>query len=157
MCSIMLPFCSACVRRRCSLCLSDLLVEILAALSSVDDHRLADPAVKCLVIIKDGTVVVCSSPGVETACIVDGEDIDLPDDWTNLSHRVVHSMPITINHDDMPYESPRESPETELAGTNVQVQHATAQIMNAPYCPDCDTNHSWAERCPNLDDAPEPT
>lgn len=122
----------------------------------VDHDRLRGADVKCLVIVKDGQIVLRSTPGVETACIVDGEDVDLPDDWADLPIRVVHSMPITIEKDafeqnDAPYRAP-QCPETQLTAPNTQVHHATARNggMKAPYCYDCDSNHPAGIGCDGL-------
>jgi hypothetical protein len=42
---------------------------------------------KVLVIVKDGQIVVRHTTGVETAVIVDGENVNLPDDWQKLPWR----------------------------------------------------------------------
>ncbi len=131
---------------------------------------------KCLVIVKDGQIVVRSTPGIETALIVDGEDVDLPDDWGDLPVRVVHVVPVRLEKDvfdDIDVQKrPSACPETQLAAPNTQVQHATAHkyvedgqpapttpelereiagLMKAPYCHACDGNHPDGE-CPGSGD-----
>jgi len=124
---------------------------------------------KCLVIVKDGQLVLRSTPGVETACIVDGEDVDLPDDWADLPVRVVHIVPVRLEKDVFEQNDPQnwapQCPETQLAAPNTQVQHSTARLseeeieelnekeektrrrvsanlMFHPYCFDCGDNHA---------------
>jgi len=104
---------------------------------------------KALVIVKDGTIVVRSSPGVETALIVEGEDIDLPDDWVDLPHRVVHSLEITLNRANHVQNRPPGCPETQPGspGSLEHHQNSRSNLMKAPYCYDCNGNHPEGQ-CP---------
>ena len=72
---------------------------------------------KVLVFVDDGTIDVMHTPGVEVAVIVEGEDVEIPDDWIGLSAKQHHSLPITINRAEMPQKRPLACPETQLAGT----------------------------------------
>ena len=111
---------------------------------------------------------------METACIIDGEDVDLPDDWADLPVRVVHIAPIRLEKDAFeqndPQKRPLACPETQLTAPNTQVHHSTARLseeelqelhdqeettrrnvaanlMSNPYCFDCGDNHPPGE-CP---------
>lgn len=107
---------------------------------------------KALVIVKDGTIVIRSSPGVETALIVEGEDIDLPDDWGDLPHRVVHTLDFTLNRENLEQKRPPGCPGTQLAGPRTIEHHENgpSNLMNAPYCMDCDGNHPTSVDCDGL-------
>ena len=93
---------------------------------------------KVLVIVKDGVILIRHTTGVETAVIVDGEDVDLPDDWQDLPWRALHTVPVRLEDPQEPTPSsqifenqgqkrPSACPETQLAAPNTQVQHATAE------------------------------
>lgn len=119
---------------------------------------------KVLVVVAEQRVTLYSTPGVEVACVVDGENVQLPDDWTGLSQKVIHSMPIYLGAGEMfgnregefvpdlekeASESPSQRPETEITGTNGQADHRSG-LMKAPYCPDCDDNHQRGIGCDGL-------
>ncbi len=99
---------------------------------------------KVLVVIADEQVRVYHTPGVETAVIVDGEDVQLPDDWTDLPGLVFHSLPITVRGDEMFKRDDFPPVDGYLGSTSAAEQ---AQMMKAPYCLDCDGNHPEGE-CP---------
>lgn len=109
---------------------------------------------KVLVVVSEQRVTLYHTTGVEVVCIVDGENVELPDDWTDLPLSVVHSMPIYLGAGEMfgdregefvadlsddprekdqnspilARESSPQCPETELPGTNGQGQHTTARL-----------------------------
>jgi len=125
---------------------------------------------KVLVWVDDGRITVMHTPGVEAAVIIEGEEVELPDDWVGLIAKQEHSLPITVNRAELPQKRPSACPETQLAAPNTQVQHATARLseeelqelhdqeettrrnvaanlMSNPYCFDCGDNHPPGE-CP---------
>jgi hypothetical protein len=108
---------------------------------------------KVLIYVDDGQIDVMHTPGVEVAVIIEGEDVEIPDDWVGLLGRQHHSLPITVNRSELPPKRALQCPETQLAAPNTQVQHATARNggMKAPYCHDCDGNHPDGE-CPRPGD-----
>jgi len=109
---------------------------------------------KVLVWVDDGRITVLHTPGVETAVVIEGEDVEVPDDWVGLVAKQEHSLPITVNRAELPQKRPPGCPETQLAGVNGQVQHQDS-LMRAPYCFDCGDNHPPGP-CPDLADAPDP-
>ena len=117
-----------------------------------------EPINKVLVIVKDGQIVVRSTKGVETALIVDGEAVELPDDWGDLPCRVVHTVPVTLEKgafqqiDDQKRASACNS--EQLTGGNGPEQHQDS-LMRAPYCFDCGDNHRPGP-CPSWADTPDP-
>lgn len=104
---------------------------------------------KVLVWVDDGRITVLHTAGVETAVIIEGEDVELPDDWVGLRFKQEHSLPITVNRDELPQKRPSACPETQLAGTKTPELHHSG-LMNAPYCYDCDSNHSSSIGCDGL-------
>lgn len=57
---------------------------------------------KVLIVIDDGEVRIHHTPGVDVVCIVDGENMQLPIDWTGkLIYQITHQMPITVGFDQM--------------------------------------------------------
>lgn len=104
---------------------------------------------KVLVFVDDGTIDVMHTPGVEVAVIVEGEDVEIPDDWIGLSAKQHHSLPITINRAEMPQKRPLACSETQLAGTKTPEPHHSG-LMKEPYCHDCDGNHLHNIGCDGL-------
>ncbi len=132
---------------------------------------------KVLIYVDDGTIDIRHTRGVEVAVIVEGEDVEVPDDWTGLIGRQHHSLPITINRAELPQKRALQCPETQLAGTKTpehdeegllsdeeikelnEQEEATKQniteffrpdLMKAPYCHDCDSNHLSNIGCDGL-------
>lgn len=57
---------------------------------------------KVLVVIDDGEVRIHHTPGTDVICIVDGENMQLPIDWTGkLTHEIKHTMPIEVRFSEM--------------------------------------------------------
>lgn len=104
---------------------------------------------KVLIYVDDGTIDVRHTRGVEVAVIVEGEDVEIPDDWRGLMGRQHHSLPITINRAEMPQKRPLAFDSEQLAGTNTQVQHSTAQ-KKAVECPECGEKHGEQVGCDGL-------
>lgn len=113
---------------------------------------------KVLVVIDDGEVRTHHTPSVEVACIVDGENMQLPIDWTGkLTQQITHTMPITVGFDQMFQEDGETSPDVVLEEgifvdtERTKVSHCPPGIgvnrMKSPYCSDCDGNHPIGE-CP---------
>lgn len=111
---------------------------------------------KVLVIVKDGQLVLRSTPGVETACIVDGEDVDLPDDWQDLPVRVVHIVPIRLEKGDFEQNHvqnrPLACPETQLAAPKTLESDENGRLEQQDYsdtefCNACYTQHAPG-KCP---------
>lgn len=109
---------------------------------------------KVLIYVDDGRIDIRHTPGVEVAVIVEGEDVEVPDDWVGLLAKQHHSVPITVNREELPPKQARQCPETQLAGPNVPEHHQNSP-MRAPYCFDCGDNHPPGP-CPSWEDAPEP-
>jgi len=104
---------------------------------------------KVLVFVDDGTIDVMHTPGVEVAVIVEGEDVEIPDDWIGLSAKQHHSLPITVNRAELPQKRPLACPETQLVAPNTPEPHHSG-LMKEPYCPDCDENHPRGIGCDGL-------
>ena len=104
---------------------------------------------KVLVWVDDGRITVMHTPGIEAAVIIEGEDVELPDDWVGLVAKQEHSLPITVNRAELPQKRPLQCPETQLAGTKTPEHHHSG-LMNAPYCYDCDGNHPHHIGCDGL-------
>lgn len=83
---------------------------------------------KVLIYVDDGQIDVMHTRGVEVAVIIEGEDVEIPDDWVGLLGRQHHSLPITVNRSELPSKRALQCPETQLAAPNTQVQHATARL-----------------------------
>ncbi len=92
---------------------------------------------KVLVVIADEQIRVYHTDGVETAVVVDGEDVQLPDDWKDLPRIVLHSLPITVRADEL-FEAPNENPLENMT-------RLYGGPMREPYCHDCDGNHPVGE------------
>jgi len=132
---------------------------------------------KVLVWVDDGRITVMHTPGIEAAVIIEGEDVELPDDWVGLVAKQEHSLPITVNRAELPPQRPLQCPETQLAGTKTpecdeegllsneelrelnEKEAATKRnvteffrpdLMKAPYCYDCDSNHPAHIGCDGL-------
>ena len=110
---------------------------------------------KVLIFVDDGMIDVSHTRGVEVAVIVEGEDVEVPDDWMGLLGRQHHSLPITVNRAELPQKRPPGWPETQLAGTKTPEHHQNS-LMAAPYCFDCGDNHAPGP-CPGWEDTPEPS
>ena len=135
---------------------------------------------KVLVVIDDGEVRIHHTPGVDVICIVDGENMQLPIDWTGkLTHEIKHTMPIEVRFSEMFREEGDESDviledgihvvqeETSVSLGSISQESAFGQLfttkrpialerhsvslMKAPYCMDCGDNHPPGP-CPD----PEP-
>lgn len=135
---------------------------------------------KVLVVIADEQVRVYHTAGVETAVVVDGEDVHLPDDWTELPKLVLHSLPITVRGDEM-FCEPEDDSGVTPEGSTMRYSHLNAfdavrdgvtdemlgpfetievhdlrrasadpLRLKAPYCSDCDTNHPLNIGCDGL-------
>ena len=104
---------------------------------------------KVLIYVDDGTIDVRHTRGVEVAVIVEGEDVEVPDDWVGLLGRQHQSLPITINREEMPQKRPPGWSETQLAGPKVPEHHQNS-LQTAPYCYDCDGNHPVNMGCDGL-------
>jgi hypothetical protein len=104
---------------------------------------------KVLIYVDDGQIDVMHTRGVEVAVIVEGEDVEVPEDWVGLLARQHHSLPITVNRAELPQKRPPGWPETQLAGPNVPEHHQNSP-MKAPYCYDCDGNHPVNIGCDGL-------
>lgn len=108
---------------------------------------------KVLVVIADEQIRVYHTAGVETAVVVDGEEVQLPDDWTDLPNLVLHSLPITVRADEIfgaPGENPLEHITPLYTGPSVSelilvTNVPTKLLMREPWCPDCDCNHPVGE------------
>jgi len=107
---------------------------------------------KVLIYVDDGHIDVMHTRGVEVAVIVEGEDVEIPDDWRGLMGRQHHSLPITVNRAELPQKRALQCDSTSLAAPNTQVHHSTARNggMKAPYCYDCDGNHPVSIGCDGL-------
>lgn len=107
---------------------------------------------KVLVWVDDGRITLMHTPGIEAAVIIEGEDVEIPDDWVGLTAKQEHSLPITVNRDELPQKRPLACDSTSLTAPNTQVQHATARKvgMKSPYCYDCDSNHQAHIGCDGL-------
>ena len=104
---------------------------------------------KVLVWVDDGRITVLHTPGVEVAVVIEGEDVTVPDDWVGLTAKQEHSLPITVNRAELPQKRPLACDSTGLVGTKTP-EHDHSGLMKAPYCPDCDGNHSLAIGCDGL-------
>lgn len=104
---------------------------------------------KVLIYVDDGQIDVMHTRGVEVAVIVEGEDVEVPEDWHGLLGRQHHSLPITVNRAELPQKRPLGCPETQLAGPKVPEHHQNS-LMGAPYCYDCDGNHPVNKGCDGL-------
>jgi hypothetical protein len=113
---------------------------------------------KVLVIVKDGQIVVRHTTGVETAVIVDGENVNLPDDWQKLPWKALHTVPVRLEHpqestpsgqifENQAQKRPPECPETQLAGPKTQVHHQDGpsgdddMLKTHVYCGQCASHH----------------
>jgi hypothetical protein len=119
---------------------------------------------KVLIYVDDGRIDIRHSRGVEVAVIVEGEEVELPDDWIGLLAHQHHSLPITVNREELPQKRALQCNSTSLAAPNTQVHHSTARLseeelqelhekeettrrnvaanlMKHPYCFDCGDNH----------------
>lgn len=119
---------------------------------------------KVLIYVDDGRIDIRHTRGVEVAVIVEGEDVEVPDDWVGLLGRQHHSVPITVNREELPQKRPLACDSEQLTAPNTQVHHSTAQLseeelqelhekeeitrrnvaanlMKHPYCFDCGDNH----------------
>lgn len=128
---------------------------------------------KVLIYVDDGRIDVRHTRGIEVAVIVEGEEVELPDDWVGLLARQHHSLPITVNRAELPQKRALQCNSTSLAAPNTQVHHSTARLseeelqelhdkeettrqnvaanlMTAPYCYDCDGNHPVNIGCDGL-------
>lgn len=134
-----------------------------------DDQGMSE---KVLVILADNQVKIYHTDGVETACVVDGEDIELPDDWRELPRKVVHLVPFERQGSEesllaagkLVQENPLEQitplhvgaiSQDELFGqlfTTKQNPGEHRTLMRSPYCYNCDTNHPLGQ-C----EGPEPS
>ncbi len=110
---------------------------------------------KVLVWVDDGRITVLHTPGVETAVIIEGEDVELPDDWVGLIGKQEHSLPITVNREELPQKRPPGCDSEQLTGGNGPEHHQNS-LMRAPYCFDCGDNHAPGP-CPEWDRTPEPS
>ena len=104
---------------------------------------------KVLVWVDDGRITVLHTPGIETAVIIEGEDVEVPDDWVGLTSKQEHSLPITVNRDELPQKRPLACDSEQLTGGNGPEQHQNS-LMGAPYCHDCDGNHPLGIGCDGL-------
>lgn len=104
---------------------------------------------KVLIYVDDGSIDVMHTQGVEVAVIVEGEDVEIPDDWRGLMGRQHHSLPITVNRAELPQKRPLRCSETQPVAPNTPEPHHSG-LMKEPYCPDCDGNHPENIGCDGL-------
>lgn len=109
---------------------------------------------KVLIFVDDGKIDVMHTRGVEVAVIVEGEDVEIPEDWVGLLGRQHHSLPITVNREELPQKRPLACDSEQVTGGNGPEHHQNS-LMSAPYCFDCGDNHRPGP-CPGWDDTPEP-
>lgn len=90
---------------------------------------------RVLVIIAEQQVRIYHTPGTEVACVVDGEDVQLPDEWREgLTQQVTHSLPISLDVDEMfgdcepDFDEDRET--TEECEHRWEVVDVTASCMD---------------------------
>lgn len=125
---------------------------------------------KVLVVIDDGEVRIHHTPGTDVICIVDGENMQLPIDWTGkLTHEIKHTMPIEVRFSEMFREEGDDSDVILEDGIHVvqeetsvslkpisqesvfgqsfttkrpgALEHHPVSLMKQPYCELCDENH----------------
>ena len=101
---------------------------------------------KVLVWVDDGRITVLHTPGVEVAVVIEGEDVTVPDDWVGLTAKQEHSLPITVNRDELPQKRPLACDSESFVAPDIPEPHHSG-LMKAPYCYDCDGNHQPGE-CP---------
>lgn len=56
---------------------------------------------KALVIVKENLIVTYSTRDVDVAVVIDGENVQLPDDWRDLPMVIKHSLPISVRAAEM--------------------------------------------------------
>lgn len=106
---------------------------------------------KVLVVVDDGEIRIHHTPGVDVVCIVDGENMELPIDWTGkLIYEIKHRMPITVAFEQM-FREPGDDIDVILEDgifvveeeSNVTLHPLDARpaLMKEPYCEYCDMNH----------------
>lgn len=87
---------------------------------------------KALIIVDQDEIRVYHTDQVEVACIVDGEDVTLPDDWTELPHKVVHYVPITVRSEEIFADDSGAPPPNIVLEPGIFVEEATTEVSHEP-------------------------
>ena len=81
---------------------------------------------KVLVVIDDNEVRIHQSAGVDVVCIVDGENVELPDDWTGrLPFQTTHAMPIEVRFSELFDEDAGQHKSNVVLAPGIHVEEET--------------------------------